>query len=158
MINFKSSRFILTLVFVVGFSFIFSAPLAAKSPNSPDSFIYDNGDAFQKNFPNKALKGFWLKLTEQQQKKLRREIRKLKEQSATPQQIKEMIHEYLKKWGIRSNFKKKVKKGFWKKLTKEQKRELVQGIKERKEKGKSPKEIKAYIRIMLIEWGIWQKK
>ena len=73
MIKMKSSRLIFSLIFLVGFSFIFSAPAAALAESSPDSFIYDNGDGFQKNWPNKTLKGFWLKLTEKQKKKLRRE-------------------------------------------------------------------------------------
>ena len=91
MLTTRSSRFILAVILCVGFSFIFSAPIAAKTTNSSDSFIYDNGDSFQKNFPNKPLQGFWLKLTEQQQKKLRRAIKALKDQGATPEQIKELI-------------------------------------------------------------------
>lgn len=158
MIKMKSSRFIFSLIFLVGFSFIFSAPIAALADSSPDSFIANNGDGFQKNWPNKTLKGFWLKLTEQQQKKLRRAIKMLKDQGATPEQIKEMIHEYLKKWGIRNNLKKKVKKGFWDKLTRKQKRELSQGIKKLKEQKATRKEIKAYIKAKLKEWGLWPKK
>jgi len=156
--KYKSSKFVLAVAVIVGFVFTFCTPVAAKTPNSPYSFVNDAGDGFQKNFPNKARKGFWLKLTEQQQKKLRRAIKNLKEQGATPQQIKEMIHEYLKKWGIRTNFKKKLKKGFWEKLTKKQKRELAKGIKDLKEQGATRKEIKAYIKAMLTEWGLWPKK
>jgi len=156
--KYKSSKFMLAVAVIVGFVFAFSTPVAAKTPNSPYSFMNDAGDGFQKNFPNKTLKGFWLKLTERQQKKLRREIKKLKDQGATPRQIKEMIHEYLKKWGIRKNLKKKVKKGFWDKLTREQKRELSQGIKKLKEQKATRKEIKAYIKTMLKEWGLWPKK
>ncbi len=157
MLSTKSSRFIFTLVFVMGFSFIFGAPIGAAPTYSPDSFIYDNCDSFQNNLPNKPLQGFWLKLTEQQQKKLRRAIRALKDQGATPEQIKELIHEYLKKWGINKNIKKKIRKGFWQKLTREQKRELKQTIREMKATGATKKEIKAAIKAMLKEWGIWKK-
>ena len=156
--KYKSSKFVLAVAVIVGFVFTFCTPVAAKTPNSPYSFVNDAGDGFQKNFSNKALKGFWLKLTEQQQKKLRRAIKMLKDQGATPEQIKEMIHEYLRKWGIKNNIKRKIKKGFWEKLTREQKRELSKGIKKLKKQKATRKEIKAYIKTKLKEWGLWPKK
>ena len=50
-----------------------------------------------------------------------------------------------------------MKKGFWQKLTREQKRELKLTIREMKKTGASKKEIKAYIKSKLKEWGIWKK-
>lgn len=143
-----------SLVISFSFLFLFSPETYTAAPDNTLNPSKDVGIGSAEFYPEKVEKGFWLKLNDRQKRVLRRAIKELKEQGAPPQEIKALIKQYLEKWGIKPGKKHKVLKGFWKKLTKAQREELHQAIKELKAQGASKKEIKALIKEYLKGWGI----
>jgi len=153
---FWKTFFILAVSF--GFLFCFTQTVSAEKPDNGFSPLSYNGYTATDYSPTKVEKGFWLKLNNRQKKILRKAIRELKEQGASKKEIKALIKQYLKRWGIKPGKKIKRLKHFWKKLTEAQRKELKQAIRELKEQGASKEEIKALIKKYLEEWGIVKVK
>jgi hypothetical protein len=66
---------------------------AGKCSESPDGLVSDLGDGIQVNKPGPPLKGFWLKLTEEQRQELRAILKPLKDGGASKEEIKAKLVE-----------------------------------------------------------------
>lgn len=132
----------------------FAPAVSAESASNGFAELSGNDYAAADFSPTKVEKGFWRLLTERQKRILRKAIRELKAQGASRKEIKALIKQYLKRWGIKLKKRYKKLKHFWRILTEEQRTELRQAIKELKEQGATKAEIRALIKKYLEEWGI----
>ena len=148
----KSWKSIFTLIISFCFLLLFTPKTFAETPDNAFTSGECNGAELVNFAPVQWEKGFWKKLTKEQKKILRNAIKELKEKGATRKEIRELIKQYLEEWGIKPG--KKKRKAFWEKLTKEQRKELRQAIKELKKQGAFKEEIRALIKQYLEKWGI----
>jgi len=104
-----------------------------------------------------GLGGGWLgQLTPEQRQQVTAKVKELREQGKTPQEIRAAIAEMLKGWGIEvpAPGGPGLGKGLLGQLTPEQQQQVVAKIKELREQGKTPQEIRAAIAEMLKGWGV----
>lgn len=148
----KSWRNVFTLVIALSFLLLFTPKAPAETMDAAFNTNVDDGITLAKFSPAQHEQGFWKRLTKEQKKILREAIKEMKDQGATRKEMREMIKQYLEEWGIKP--RKKKRKAFWEKLTKEQRQELRQAIRELKKQGATKQEIRDLIKQYLEKWGI----
>jgi len=108
--------------------------------------------------------GVFAQLTEEQRKTVHEKIKAMREQNATPKEIKEAVKEILQGYGIqlpenweergRFPFMRPPRDGFFSQLAEDQRKELHEKIKALHEQDASREDIKAAVKTTLENWGI----
>ena len=138
------------------FLFLLSINNTAFTQNRRDDF---GGKRFQRQHD-----GLWTKLTDEQRKELQEKIKTLREQNATPEEIKTAVKDMLQGWGIELPENWEGRPGFgrfghradgvFSQLTEEQRKAVHEKIKELRGQDASREEIHVAVKEMLQSWGI----
>jgi hypothetical protein len=108
-------------------------------------------------------KGIMDKLTDEQKTQLQAKIKQMREANAKPEEIKAAVAEMLKGWGIEmpaagEGQGQGMRNGFGANLTEEQRTQLQAKIKEMRQAGAKPEEIRAAVAELFKGWGIEMPK
>lgn len=96
------------------------------------------------------------KLTDEQRKQLQSKITEMRAAGKTPEEIRAACAEMLKGWGIEMPQPRQGAglKALMEKLTPDQRQQVQAKVKELRDAGKTPAEIKAAVLEMLKGWGV----
>ncbi|RKY60003.1 MAG: hypothetical protein DRP94_01820 [Candidatus Latescibacterota bacterium] len=97
------------------------------------------------------LRIIFSRLTDDQRAAIRQKVEELKAQGASRQEIRRAVGRMLKEWGVRLP---RRRPHIFARLTEEQRAEIREMVKEMKEAGASPEEVRSAVRAKLQEWGI----